>query len=173
VDPATAIRTIGIALIVLVLAFAVLYITLLSEAPALPDETQIIRGATQTMRCPDAGGISGGVYTRPPWPEHDDELPATTRQPEIVRRSQPRFTRDAWERCVSGVVVAELIIDREGKVKDGRLLQGLPFGLNETAAKEVSRWRYSPALSGDQPVPATTVVHIPFNPNEESQRPAD
>jgi TonB family protein len=171
VDSSAVLRTIGIALIVLVVAFGALYMTVLSRTPALPVEPQIIRGA-RLMRCPD-GGASGGVYNRPPWPEHDQELTPAATRPEILRKSAPRFTRDAWERCVSGVVVAELLIDAQGKVEDGRLLKGLPYGLNEAAAKEVLRWEYRPARSGDQPVKAAMVVHIRFNPNDESQRPAE
>jgi hypothetical protein len=134
-----------------------------------------VRDQTSTrllLRCPNAeSGSSVRVPDLPPPSDPRWHVPKPILNARVLRRIEPRFTLAAWERCVAGVVVAELLLDREGNVVDGRLLKGLPYGLNEQAAGAARHELYEPARIGQQAVPARLTVIIGFDPNNEGQRP--
>jgi periplasmic protein TonB len=85
---------------------------------------------------PGAGGGTGGGPYRPG---------SGIEPPRLVHEVKADYTEDARQRGISGEVVLEIVVRRDGSVGDVRILQGLAGGLNDRAVQAVRQWRFSPA----------------------------
>jgi len=66
---------------------------------------------------------------------------------------------------ISGVVLIDIVIERDGRVSGYRVLKRLPFGLSEAAIDAVSRWRYTPGRDANgNPVVSVITASVPFKP---------
>ena len=66
---------------------------------------------------------------------------------------------------ITGSVVLDLVVDRDGSVSGYRLVKPLPFGLNEAAINAVMNWKYTPARDAEgKPVVSVVRVSVPFEP---------
>ncbi len=63
-----------------------------------------------------------------------------------------QYTEDARKARIQGVVIAEMIIDKNGAVRCLTILEGLPFGLTQAAAAALSVWKFKPATLHGEPV---------------------
>jgi protein TonB len=63
---------------------------------------------------------------------------------------------------ISGIVIVEAIISRDGTVKDVRVLKPLPFGLDQAAVDAVKQWTFKPASLNGQPVDVLFNLTINF-----------
>lgn len=73
-------------------------------------------------------------------------------KPEVLVRTEPRYTELARRARVEGVVVIRAVIDERGYVTDVQLLRGQPMGLDQSAMDAVKTWRFKPATLHGQPV---------------------
>lgn len=73
-------------------------------------------------------------------------------KPEVVFRSEPRYTELARKARVEGVVILRAVIDERGNVTDVQILRGQPMGLDQSAVDAVRTWRFKPATLHGQPV---------------------
>ncbi|HEX3128522.1 MAG TPA: energy transducer TonB [Thermoanaerobaculia bacterium] len=73
-------------------------------------------------------------------------------KPEVIVRTEPRYTEMARKARVEGVVILKAIIDERGYVTDVQLLRGQPMGLDQAAMDAVRTWRFKPATLHGQPV---------------------
>jgi len=80
----------------------------------------------------------------------------------LVHQVKPSYPQLARTARVQGSVILEAIIDREGWVKDLRVLSGHPL-LVRAACEAVQRWRYRPTLLNGEPVEVLTQVTVNFN----------
>jgi TonB family protein len=64
---------------------------------------------------------------------------------------------------IQGSVIIEAVIDRDGRVRDTRVLKGLPRGLDEKAVKAVRSWRFEPATRNGKPVAVFYTVVINYD----------
>ena len=55
------------------------------------------------------------------------------------------------------------VIDTVGKVRNIKILKGLPMGLNETAIEAVEQWEYHPATQNGEAVPVYYNITISFH----------
>ena len=74
------------------------------------------------------------------------------RAPVVIKRVEPLYTDEARAARISGIVIVEVIIDRNGKVTDARVLKPLPFGLDHTAIDAVRQWQFKPGTLDGEPV---------------------
>lgn len=75
-------------------------------------------------------------------------------RPQIIpgTKIEPRYTEQARQAHLQGVVVLRAVIDERGNVIDIELRKRLRFGLDEEAVKAVSQWKFTPALLKGRPV---------------------
>jgi protein TonB len=73
-------------------------------------------------------------------------------RPEVIARTQPRYTEMARKAHLEGMVKVRAIIDEHGNVTDVQLLRGLPMGLDQSAMDAVRTWRFTPATLHGKPV---------------------
>lgn len=83
-------------------------------------------------------------------------------EPVAIDRVPPKYPPQAREEKVTGVVVADLVIDEVGAVRDV-LIQESPSDLLSAAAIDaLEQWRFEPAVMDGEPVAVRYIVTIKF-----------
>lgn len=100
----------------------------------------------------EGGGEGGGPY-RP----GSGVLP-----PRLLSEVKPDYTEDARRRGLEGEVVMEIVVRRDGRVGDVRVLQGLGAGLDQQAINAVRRWQFAPATRKGKVVDVVVEVAVEF-----------
>ena len=83
------------------------------------------------------------------------------KEPRKLRHVAPAYPEIAKAARVQGVVVLECVIDEQGRVRDIKVLRGLPL-LDQAAVDAVRQWVYSPTLLGGVPVAVVMTVTVNF-----------
>ena len=72
------------------------------------------------------------------------------------------YTEDARRRGITGDVLLEVVVRRDGSVGDAHVLQSLGYGLEERAISAVKQWRFAPAMRKGVPVDVLVEVAVEF-----------
>ncbi|MEW6321730.1 MAG: energy transducer TonB [Acidobacteriota bacterium] len=100
----------------------------------------------------EGGGIGGGPY-RPG---------SGVEPPRLIREVRADYTEEARRAGLSGEVLLELVVRRDGTVGDVRLVRGLGGGLDAEAIRAVRQWRFAPARMTGTPVDVLVEVAVEF-----------
>ena len=74
-----------------------------------------------------------------------------------------RFTDEAIQNRISGVVLLHGVVRRNGRADSLKLLRGLGYGLDEAALEAVANeWRFRPAMKDGQPVDCYITIEVQF-----------
>ena len=98
------------------------------------------------------GGIGGGPY-RPG---------SGVTPPRLLREVKAEYTEEARRRAVTGDVLLEIVVLRDGSVGDVRVLRGLGLGLDQRAVSAVRQWRFAPSTLRGTPVDVIVEVAVEF-----------
>jgi TonB family protein len=98
------------------------------------------------------GGIGGGPY-RPG---------SGVTPPRLLREVKAEYTEEARRRAVTGDVVLEIVVLRNGAVGDVRVLRGLGLGLDQRAVSAVRQWQFAPSTLRGTPVDVIVEVAVEF-----------
>jgi periplasmic protein TonB len=82
--------------------------------------------------------------------------------PRLLREVKADYTEDARRRGITGEVVMEIVVARDGSVGDVKILQRLGTGLDERAVQAVRQWRFAPATRKGLPVDVLVEVAVEF-----------
>jgi TonB family protein len=99
------------------------------------------------------GGGTGGGPFRPG---------AGIEPPRLVREVKAVYTEDARRRGLTGDVLLEIVVRRDGSVGDVTVLRGLGAGLEARAIEAVRQWRFTPARRLGAPVDVIVEVAVEF-----------
>ena len=69
--------------------------------------------------------------------------------PKCLRCPSPRYSRDATEAHVEGIVVLSALIGLDGRARDIRVTKAMPYGLTGEAIQAVKSWVFVPGKSAD------------------------
>ncbi len=100
----------------------------------------------------EGGGTGGGPY-RPG---------SGVEPPRLLHEVKAQYTEDARRRGITGDVLLEVVIRRDGSVGDVHVLQGLGFGLEDRAISAVKQWRFAPGRRKGVPVDVLVEVAVEF-----------
>jgi len=100
----------------------------------------------------EGGGTGGGPY-RPG---------SGVEPPRLLHEVKAQYTEDARRRSITGDVLLEIVVRRDGSVGDVRVLQGLGYGLEERAITAVRQWRFDAARRKGVPVDVLVEVAVEF-----------
>lgn len=81
--------------------------------------------------------------------------------PEVAHRVEPDYPDLARQAGVSGLVLVQALVDRDGAVKDVRITKSIPM-LDAAAAHAVRAWTFKPARSGGRPVAVWVAAPVNF-----------
>jgi periplasmic protein TonB len=100
----------------------------------------------------EGGGTGGGPY-RPG---------SGVDPPRLLREVRADYTDEARRAGITGEVLLEIVVRRDGSVGDVRVLRGLNVGLDQRAIQAVRQWRFSPARLKGTPVDVVVEVSVEF-----------
>jgi protein TonB len=103
---------------------------------------------------PGIGGGTGGGPYRPG---------SGIEPPRLLREVKAQYTEDARRRNITGEVVLEIVVKRDGSVDDVSVRRGLGAGLDERAMAAVREWRFAPARRMGEPVDVIVEVAVEFS----------
>ena len=113
----------------------------------------------------DFGGIgtpNAVVMPPPPPPREPVRIGGVIREPKKIVDVPPIYPPLAIAARKEGVVIMEAMIDERGNVVRVRVLRSEPL-LDAAAVSAVERWRYTPTLLNNQPVPVLMTVTVRFS----------
>jgi protein TonB len=137
---------------------------------AKPTEGAVVRTIELTFtlrssvrRPPPPPPAPGHVYAFLPWEPDPDavRVGGNIREPKNIKRVQPAYPPIAQASRVSGMVILEIQVDREGQVTNARVLRSIPL-LDQAAIDAVMQWRFTPTLLNGVPVPVIMTVTVNF-----------
>jgi TonB family protein len=87
---------------------------------------------------------------------------AKTTPVEILFKPKPTYSNEAKAKNIEGEVLLQVVFTASGDVKVLRVVQGLGYGLDESAESAARQIRFKPAQQDGQTVDSTAIVHIVF-----------
>jgi len=102
---------------------------------------------------PGSGGGTGGGPYRPG---------SGIEAPKLLQEVRPLYTEEARRRNIQGAVALEIVVTRDGRVSDVRVVRGLGAGLDQKAVDAVRQWKFSPARLRGTPVDVVANVSVDF-----------
>lgn len=100
----------------------------------------------------EGGGMGGGPY-RPG---------SGVTPPRLLKEVRADYTDEARRANVTGEVVLEIVVRRDGSVGDVRIMRRLGAGLDERAVQAVRQWRFAPATLKGTAVDVIVEVGVEF-----------
>lgn len=85
--------------------------------------------------------------------------------PEAITRTAPVMPDCAREQKISGTVVIQALVGRDGSVTDTKIVNSDSVCLNDAAVAAVRQWKFKPALAKGQPVAVWVAVPVRFRIN--------
>jgi len=82
----------------------------------------------------------------------------------VIKRVAPIYPPVARQRMLSGSVVVEAIVDKQGKIADLKLVSGPPI-FRDAAFDAVKQWQFKPAKLNGQPIEQPTKIRLDFIPH--------
>jgi TonB family protein len=73
-------------------------------------------------------------------------------RPTILYKEKGKYTEDALRNRIEGTVVLNVVFTAEGKIRNIRVVRGLPDGLSEKAIEAAQKIRFNPAVKNGAPV---------------------
>ncbi len=84
-------------------------------------------------------------------------------RPTILYREKAKYTELARDVGVQGAVVMTVVFGIDGKLRDIKVIRGLPFGLTEQAIIAAQKIRFRPAYKDGEPVNVRGTLEYTFN----------
>jgi TonB family protein len=146
--------------------------TLLAEADRLRARAMALSKA-QRSAYPPREALPPGLPPPPPPPPPpgperlvDGAMPlrvgGNIKTPTKTKDVRPIYPQDAQLNRVQGVVIAELTVDAEGKVRNAMILRSIPL-LDQAALDAVRQWEFEPVHLNGVPVPVIMTVTVNFS----------
>ncbi|MGB9229119.1 MAG: TonB family protein [Terracidiphilus sp.] len=88
----------------------------------------------------------------------------------VISKTRPIYPPDAKNAGVSGTVVLDAIIGRDGTVQNLTVVSG-PEMLQQSSLDAVKTWRYKPFLLNGDPVEVHTTINVIFTLGASANRP--
>lgn len=110
------------------------------------------------------GELNLEIPEGPPGPSLGEilQVGGGVRRPIPLFAPNPGYTEEARQARVQGVVILQLVIDKEGNVRDTKVIKGLPMGLDEKAIETVKGWKYQPAVK-ENGEPVSVYMNLTIN----------
>ena len=134
------------------------------DAEAPPEQTIMSQEELQTSTPGVSEEGSQNIQVAP----SEDELPKfgdyvyVEELPEAITKVTPTYPDRAREAGVDGTVMVQALVNKDGHVKDVRVVKSIPM-LDESAKAAVRQWVFKPALSNNKPVAVWVGVPVKFS----------
>lgn len=85
--------------------------------------------------------------------------------PALKHQPPATYTEEACAARLEGMAIVDVVINRDGSVRDARVIRGLPAGFDDRAIESVKASTWWPALLCGSPVPVHGTVTVSFELN--------
>jgi len=144
-------------------------VAMIKEESAPPPMTSagVIGGVPGGVPGGSMGGVIGGIIGSTPVAVPKVAVPNRIRvsggvqQGNLVNRVNPVYPAIAKAARISGTVVLQAEISKQGTIENLHVLSGHPM-LVQSALDAVKQWRYKPYLLNGEPVPVETTITVTF-----------
>lgn len=82
--------------------------------------------------------------------------------PELIKRVDPVYPPEAVKKQEEGMVIMEVVVDKQGNVADVNITSGENPVLSKAAVEAVRQWKYRPYLKDGVPKPVKFIVVLDF-----------
>ena len=97
----------------------------------------------------------------------------TSQGPTLVHRVEPRYTVEAQQKNIQGIVVLSAEIGLDGRAHRLRVIHSLGAGLDENAIAAVRQWRFHSALDKNgHPVSTICTIEVQYRLHSPADEPA-
>lgn len=83
--------------------------------------------------------------------------------PKLIHVVEPEFNPKSEEAFVSGTIKMQIVVTKDGSVKDPKILAGPNKRQDEAAIDAVMKWRFKPGLKKGEPVNVRATVEVNFH----------
>ena len=80
--------------------------------------------------------------------------------PKKSHHVAPIYPESMRQSGVSGVVILEITIERDGSVRSAKLLRGIVPAIDQAALDAAKQWTYEPVLLNGAPVPVILTATV-------------
>ncbi|MGA8222185.1 MAG: TonB family protein [Candidatus Acidiferrales bacterium] len=132
-----------------------------ADAPALDDDSA--SAAAQPNALAGIPSSNNGANLPPPTIQQEGpvKIGGNVQEPRLVSSVMPAYPIGAMQAGISGDVVIDTTIDKDGKVVAMHVVSGSPL-LRQAALDALRRWKYEPSTLDGQPVAVQMQVTIKF-----------
>ena len=74
----------------------------------------------------------------------------------------PEYSQEARKAKYQGTVLLNLVVQRDGSVRNIRVVQSLGLGLDEKAIEAIRQWRFKPGMCNGQAVDVESIIEVTF-----------
>lgn len=108
--------------------------------------------------------VPAEVSPPPPPAIHDSPVRLAPSAPDLrkVHHVAPVYPESARKAGVGGTVILDVVVGRDGLVREVHVLRPAPYGLTEAALAAVGQWRYHPPLVDGRPADIVVSVTVRF-----------
>jgi periplasmic protein TonB len=131
-----------------------------------PETAREMMPAPSVSPAPSGSEISAAPESLLPFPSSSREpsaAPLRQAVPLYLKNPSPEYPPAARRRGYEGTVIVEVLVDREGRVEDLRVLKSSGHDmLDRTAMRAVKSWTFEPARRGEEKVDMWVKVPLTF-----------
>jgi TonB family protein len=107
------------------------------------------------------GGLADAPGSPPPPPSAPVRIGGNIATPRRMVDASPVTPDAARQAGITGVVVVEIVVATNGRVRDVKVLRSIPL-LDQAAIETARQWRYEPTLLNGAPVPVIMTASVSF-----------
>ncbi|MBI3653923.1 MAG: TonB family protein [Acidobacteria bacterium] len=93
----------------------------------------------------------------------DGSAKSVDSKPIPLTRPRPNYPEEARRNKIEGRIRLRALVGTDGKIKEVKIVWGLPDGLNQEAEKSIRDMVFKPAMKDGRPVPYWVVMELEFN----------
>jgi feruloyl esterase len=83
--------------------------------------------------------------------------------PRALHTPEPKYSKSARKQNIQGIVKLSVIIGRDGKVYDPKVLKSLEPSLDANAVEAVKKWKFVPATKDGHPVAVEMTLEVDYS----------
>jgi TonB family protein len=122
------------------------------------EEASRLEQEARAVRAPLLAQMAGGRVEMQALP-----ISEVNRPPELVQRTEPQYTEEAFIGRTQGSVGIHVEIDAEGVPRNLEVVRPLGLGLDEQALMALKQWRFRPARKDGANVACRVIYEINFS----------
>jgi TonB family protein len=83
-------------------------------------------------------------------------------RPKITDQEKAKYTKEARDNYIHGTVALSVVLGSDGTIFDFKVVNGLPYGLTESAIIAAKKVRFEPGTKDGQPVSVRVILMFGF-----------